>query len=136
MNMNAVIASPWNHPYFPSAKATVCADRFEEALMAMTGVPQVFTDGQSIWVPEPQQAAIEHLRAGFDAKLEFGCFQEYEFATRARDAGVHERLIQLGQAVVDVSGQTISHMIRTAVNEPDACSRAWSELYQASMLPE
>lgn len=59
--------------------------------------------------------------------------EEWEFSTKARAAGVSERLVRLGNAVWDVTGQSVADMIRVALDAPDATYADWSALYLASM---
>ena len=85
------------YPAFPSARATVASERYIAAAEALEGVPLVFLDGKTIiLLPESETAAIEVLRTQFTAVIEYGCGQEWEFATKARAAGVPERLVRLG----------------------------------------
>lgn len=121
------------YPAFPSAKATVEAGRYMAAVAALKGVPLTFFDGSTILLPESETAAIDLLRARFDAVIEYGCGEEWEFANKARAAGVSERLIRLGNAVWDVKGQPVSDLIRAALDEPEAAYAEWSALYLASM---
>lgn len=121
------------YPVFPSAKATVKADCYIAAAEALDGVPLVFLDGFTILLPEYETAAIDLLRSQFNAAIEYGCGHEWEFATKARAAGVTERLVSLGNAVWDVTGQSVADMIREALDAPDRTYADWSALYLASM---
>lgn len=121
------------YPAYPSARATVDSQRYVAAAEALEGVPQVFLNGTHILLPESQTAAIDLLRSQFEAVIEYGCGQEWEFATKARAAGVSERLVRLGNAVWDVTGQSVADMIHAALDAPDATYADWSALYHASM---
>lgn len=103
------------------------------AAEALEGVPLTFFDGTHILLPESETAAIDLLCSRFNAVIEYGCGQEWEFATKARAAGVQERLVRLGNAVWDVTGQSIADMIRSALDSPEATYAEWSALYLASM---
>lgn len=103
------------------------------AAAALEGVPLAFFDGSTILLPESETAAIDLLRSEFDAVIEYGCGKEWEFATKARLAGVSERLVRLGNAVWDVTGQSVADMVRAAMNTPGATYAEWSALYLASM---
>lgn len=121
------------YPAFPSAMATVAPGRYMAAAELLEGVPLVYFDGTTILLPESETAAIDLLRAQFDAVVEYGCGQEWEFATKARSAGVSERLVHLGNAVWDVTGQSITDMIQAALDAPETTYADWSALYLASM---
>lgn len=121
------------YPVYPSARATVEAERYMAAAEALEGVPLTFFDGTHILLPESETAAIDLLRSRFNAVIEYGCGQEWEFATKARSAGVTERLVRLGNAVWDVTGLPIADMIRAALDAPEATYAEWSALYLASM---
>jgi len=71
-----------------------------EAVEALTGVRQLFCDGESILLPEAEVEAIEMLRSRFNATAVYGQAKEYEFATRACNAGVPIELLRLGQQCV------------------------------------
>lgn len=103
------------------------------AAAALDGVPLAFFDGSTILLPESETAAIGLLRSQFGAVIEYGCGKEWEFATKAREAGVSERLVRIGNAVWDVTGQSIADMIRAALDAPEATYADWSALYLASM---
>lgn len=121
------------YPASPSARATVEAERYVAAAEALKGVPLVFLDGTTILLPESEMGAIDFLRSQFDAVIEYGCGQEWEFAAKARAAGISKRLVRLGNAVWDVTGQSVADMIRVALDAPDATYADWSALYLASM---
>lgn len=122
------------YPAFPSARITVPADCFEAAMEVVEGLPQVFTNGRSILVPESERGAIEWLRTQFGGTIEWGCCEEYAYANRARAAGVSPLLVSLGQMVTDVTGKSIEEMIRAALDAPEHTQREWAELYRADML--
>lgn len=126
-----------NHdfPEYPSVKATVKLHRYMEAVEALKGVRQVFCDGESILLPEAEVEAIEMLRSRFKATLQYGQAEVYEFATKARDAGVGAELLRLGQAVHGITGQDAEVMVRAALEAPNATLLAWSALYRSSMIP-
>ena len=126
-----------NHdfPEYPSVKATVELHRYLEAVEALKGVRQVFFDGESILLPEAEVEAIEMLRSRFKATLQYGQAEEYEFATKARDAGVAAQLLRLGQAVWDIADQDAEVMVRAALENPSGTLLAWSALYRSSMFP-
>lgn len=125
----------YDYPEYPSVKATVELSRYMEAIEALTGIRQVFCDGESILLPEAEVEAIEMLRSRFNAVTVYGQAQEYEFATRARNEGVPIELIRLGHAVLDCTGQEVGDMVRSAVEQPSATLLAWSALYRSSMSP-
>lgn len=122
-----------NYPIYPSARATVEAERYMDAVEALEGVPLTFFDGTHILLPECETAAIDLLRSRFNAVIDYGCGKEWEFATKAQEAGVQERLVHLGNAVWDVTGQSIADMILAALDAPEATYVEWSTLYLASM---
>ncbi|WP_252090667.1 hypothetical protein [Pseudomonas sp. MWU13-3659] len=124
-----------DYPEYPSVKATVDSSRYMDAVQALDGVRQVFFDGESILLPEAEVEAIEMLRSRFTATLEYGQAKEYEFATKARNAGVSTTLLRLGQAVHDSTGQDAEMMVRAALEAPSATLLAWSALYRSGMLP-
>ena len=103
------------------------------ALDALEGVPSVFLDGETILLPEREAAAIDLLRSHFGADIEYGCGKEWEFATKAREAGVQEGLVALGNTVWDVTGQPVTDMIEAALRAPEATYADWRTLYRASM---
>jgi hypothetical protein len=121
------------YPTFLLAKATVAPEHYMAAAHELEGVPQVFLDGTTILLPESETVAIELLRTQFGAMIEYGGGQEWEFATKARAAGVQERLVRLDNAVWDVAGQPVADMIRAALEAPDATYSEWSALCLASM---
>ncbi|MDU9404897.1 hypothetical protein RTH46_20635 [Pseudomonas sp. zfem004] len=122
-------------PEYPSVKATVELHRYMEAVKALAGVRQVFCDGESILLPEAEVEAVEMLRLRFKATFEYGQAEEYEFASKARDAGVAAELLRLGQAVHGFTGQDAEVMVRAALEAPGATLLAWSALYRSSMIP-
>lgn len=124
-----------DYPEYPSVKATVDLSRYMDAVEALNGVRQVFCDGESILLPEAEVQAIELLRSRFNATFVYGQAEEYEFATKARNAGVSAELLRLGQAVRSSTGQDAELMVRAALEEPSATLLAWSVLYRSSMLP-
>jgi hypothetical protein len=124
-----------DYPEYPSVKATVDSSRYMEAIQALDGVRQVFCDGEFIILPEAEVAAIEMLRFRFKATFVYGQAEEYEFATKARDAGVTAELLRLGQAVRDSTGQDVEVMVRAALDDPSATLLAWSNLYRSRMFP-
>ncbi len=121
------------YPIFPSAKATVEPNRYMDAVEALAGVKGAFFDGATILLPESEIAAIDLLRSQFNARIEYGCGTEWEFATRARAAGVAENLVGLGDAVWDVTNQSVADMIRAALNAPETTYEEWAALYRVSM---
>lgn len=123
-----------DYPEYPSVKATVDSSRYMEAVQALAGVRQVFCDGETILLPEAEVQAIEILRCQFKATFEYGQAEEYQFATKARDAGVTAELLRLGQAVCDITGQHAVVMVRAALEDPSATLLAWSSLYRSSMI--
>ncbi|MDZ5738095.1 hypothetical protein [Pseudomonas asiatica] len=124
-----------DYPEYPSVKATVDASRYMEAVQALNGVRQVFFNGESILLPEAEVDAIEMLRSRFSATLEYGQAEEYEFATKARNAGVSSALVRLGQAVYESTDLDAEMMVRVAVEAPSATLLAWSALYRSMMIP-
>lgn len=124
-----------DYPEYPSVKATVTPSRYMDAVQALGGVRQVFCDGESILLPEAEVEAIKMLHSRFGAILEYGQAEEYEFATRARNAGVSPELIRLGQAVSGSTVQSAEIMVRCALEDPSATLLAWSALYRSSMIP-
>lgn len=106
-----------------------------DAVRALNGVRQIFCDGESIMLPEAEVEAIEMLRLRFNATFEYGQGEEYEFATKAWNAGVKAELLRLGQAVCDITGQHAEVMVRAALDDPSATLLAWSALYRSSMIP-
>ncbi|WP_438299533.1 hypothetical protein [Pseudomonas sp. NMS19W] len=124
-----------DYPEYPSVKATVDSSRYMDALQALVGVRQVFCDGETILLPEAEVEAIEMLRSRFKATLQYGQAEEYEFATKARDAGVKAELLRLGQAVCGIAGQDAEVMVHAALEDPSATLLAWSALYLSSMIP-
>ncbi|MGE8113874.1 hypothetical protein [Pseudomonas sp. NPDC086566] len=124
-----------DYPGYPSVKATVNSSRYMEAVQALEGVRQVFCDGETILLPEAEVKAIEMLRLQFNATFEYGRAEEYEFATKARDAGVIAELLRLGQEVCDITGQHAEVMVRAALEDPSATLLAWSAPYRSSMIP-
>lgn len=62
-------------------------------------------------------------------------YEEYEFATKARDAGVKAELLRLGQAVCGIADQDAEALVRAALEDPSATLLAWSALYSSSMIP-
>ncbi|MBA1280287.1 hypothetical protein [Stutzerimonas stutzeri] len=124
-----------NYPEYPSVKAFVELSRYMEAVEALKGVRQVFCDGETILLPEAEVEAIEMLRSRFNATTEYGQAAEFEFATKARNAGVSAKLIQLGQEVQDCTGEDAEQMVRAALEQPSATLLSWSALYTSSMLP-
>lgn len=124
-----------DYPEYPSVKATVDSSAYMEAVQALDGIRQVFCDGESILLPETEVEAVEMLRLQFKATLEYGQAEKYEFATKARDAGVVAELFRLGQAVSDSTGQDAELMVRAALEAPSATLLAWSALYRSSMIP-
>lgn len=125
--------TPCKYPIYPSARATIDAGRYLEAVKAVEGVPLVFIDGKSILVPESDLNTIEILRSHYGARIEYGCALEWEFVTKARAAGVSERLVRLGNAVWDVTGQSVADMIQVALDSPTNTYAEWYALYIASM---
>lgn len=121
------------YPAYPSAKVTVTPDRYMKAAEALEGVSLVFLDGESILLPEFEQDAIEMLLSRFSGEVEFGCGREWEFATKARAAGVTERLVRLGNAVWNVTGQSVEEMVQAALQQPQLTLTAWQVLYLSSM---
>jgi len=103
------------------------------AAEALDGVPLVFLDGSTILLPQSEADAIELLRSQFDAAIGYGCGQEWESATKALAAGVTGMLVRLGNAVWDVTGQSVADMIRAALDAPDRTYAEWSALHLASM---
>ncbi|MCI1021410.1 hypothetical protein HWD96_04115 [Pseudomonas putida] len=124
-----------DYPEHPSVKATVDSSRYMEAVEALAGVRQVFCDGETILLPETELKAIEMLRSQFKATFDYGQAEEFEFATKARDAGVKAELLRLGQAVCGITGQDAEEMVRAALEAPSATLLAWSALYRSSMIP-
>ncbi|KYC14097.1 MULTISPECIES: hypothetical protein [unclassified Pseudomonas] len=124
-----------DYPEYPSVKATVDPSRYMEAVQALNGVRQVSFNGESILLPEAEVDAVEMLRSRFSATLEYGQAEEYEFATKARDAGVSSALVRLGQAVHECTGQDAAMMVRVAVEAPSATLLSWSALYRSRMIP-
>ncbi|MEJ2768252.1 hypothetical protein [Mycetohabitans sp. B46] len=96
-------------------------------------MPLVLLDGTTILLPDSATQAIELLRKRFGVAIEYGCGREWEFANKARAAGVSERLVQLGHVVQDVSGVSVEDMVRAAITAPEATYADWSALYFASM---
>lgn len=124
-----------DYPEYPSVSATVDPSQYLEAIDALKSVRQIFCDGETILIPEAEVEAIEMLRTRFNASTDYGQAKEYEFATKARDQGVPNELLRLGQAVHDCTGQATEEMIRAALEQPSATLLAWSALYRSSMLP-
>ena len=124
-----------DYPEYPSVKATVVPSLYMDAVQALEDVRQVFCDGETILLPEAEVETIEMLRSRFKATLQYGQAEEYEFATKARDAGVTAELLRLGQAVCDITGQDAGVMVRAALENPSATLLAWSALYRSSMFP-
>ncbi|WP_420170739.1 hypothetical protein ACN99C_26655 (plasmid) [Pseudomonas alloputida] len=124
-----------DYPEYPSVAVTVDPLRYLDAAEALKGVSQVFFDGETILVPERETEAIEMLRAQFDARLVYGQASEYEYATRARDAGVGHELLRLGQAVYDCTGLDAAAMVHIALTQPSQTLLAWKALYRSSMIP-
>lgn len=123
------------YPEYPSVAASVEPSRYMEAIDALEGVRQVFCDGETILLPETEVEAVEMLRSRFGAITVYGQAQMYEFATKARLAGVSDQLLRLGQAVHVCTGQTADDMVIAAVESPSASFLAWSALYISSMDP-
>lgn len=124
-----------DYPEYPSVAVTVDPLRYLEAVEALKGVPQVFYDGETILVPEREIRAIEMLRARFNPSLTYGQASDYEYATKARDAGVALELLRLGQAVHDCTGLDAERMVHAALTQPSQTLLAWRALYRSSMLP-
>ncbi len=124
-----------DYPEYPSILATVEPSRYMEAVEALKGTRQVFIDGETILLPEAEVQAIEMLRSRFKASTIHGQAREYEFATKARLQGVPVKLLRLGQAVHDCTGQSAEEMVRVALEQPSGTLLAWSALYRSSMIP-
>lgn len=125
------VARRHEYPVFPSVKASVRPEQYRAAVEALKDVPRVFY-GDSILVPEYAVRAIEMLRDRFGASLEYGAGTEWEFANKARRAGVCDRVISLGNAVSDVTGVSADEMLRQVLEGPESTEAAWRELYQSS----
>lgn len=125
----------YDYPEYPSVMATVDPSLYMDAIDALQGVRQVFCDGETILLPEAEVQAIEMLRSRFNASTVYGQAKEYEFATKARNQGVSIKLLRLGNAVHDCTGQGAEEMVRVALEQPSATLLAWSALYRSSMLP-
>jgi hypothetical protein len=122
-----------DYPEYPSVLATVEPSRYMEAVEGLKGTRQVFSNGETILLPEAEVQAVEMLRGRFNACMIHGQAGEYEFATRARVQGVPVNLLRLGQAVHDCTGQSAAEMVRVALEQPSAALLAWTELYRSSM---
>jgi hypothetical protein len=123
-----------DYPAWPSAVVTIDGSRYMAAMTAVAGVHKTFFDGDSILLPETETATIAMLCDQFGGSVVYGQGQEYEFATKASKAGVPMKLLKLGQAVHDVTGETADEMIRAALEQPSATLLAWESLYRSSML--
>lgn len=115
--------------------ASVDPSRYMEAVEALKGTRQVFCDGGTILLQEAEVQAIEMLVSRFYASTIHGQAGEYEFATKARVHRVPVKLLRLGQAVHDCTGQSAEEMVRVAIEQPSATLLAWSALYRSSMIP-
>ncbi|MEE4178950.1 hypothetical protein [Pseudomonas viridiflava] len=124
-----------DYPEYPSVLANVDPTRYMEAVDALKGTRKVFCDGENILLPETEVQAIEMLRSRFNASTIYGQAGEYEFATKAGLQGVPVKLLRLGQAVHDCTGQSAEEMVRVALQQPSATLLAWTELYRSSMIP-
>lgn len=124
-----------DYPEYPSVAVTVDSLRYLDAVKALKGVPQVFFDGDIILVPEREIQAIKMLRAEFNAGFVYGQAADYEYATKARDAGVGGPLLRLGQALHDCTGLNADEMVHIALKQPSETLLAWKALYLSSMLP-
>lgn len=140
-------------PVFPSARATVAADRYAAAVEALDDVPNVFLDNGAIqWpdpataatlspematgtilLPETATAAIELLGTHFDAVIEYGVGREWEFVRQADAAGVADRLVVLGNLVKDMLSISVEEMVRVAIANPEDTLAVWSSLYKNSL---
>lgn len=124
------------YPEYPSAVATVRPSNYMaalDALDALKGVRLLFCDGETFMFPETETHAIEMLYSRFDATIVLGQGKEYEFATKARNEGVPDKLLRLGNAVHDCTGQSADEMVKAALEQPSATLLAWTELYKSSM---
>lgn len=124
-----------DYPEYPSAVATVRPSNYMAALDTLKGVRLLFCDGETFMFPETETQAIELLYSRFDATIIHGQGKEYEFATKARNEGVSDKLISLGNAVYDCTGQSADEMVHAALEQPSATLIAWTELYKSSMIP-
>lgn len=112
---------------FPSARLTVAPGHYAAAvdLLSLMDVPGVMCDGETILVPEASPEAIELLCDRFEALAVYGCGHQYEFATKARGAGVADLLVHLGNAVWDVTGTSAEAMVQAALDTPYLTRNAW-----------
>lgn len=124
-----------DYPEYPSVLATVEPSGYMEAVEALKGTRQAFFDGETILLPEAEAQAIEMLCSRFNASTIYGQAGEYEFSTKARIQGVSLKLLRLGQAVHDCTGQDAEEMVRVALEHPSATLLAWSALYRSSSIP-
>lgn len=121
------------YPEYPSAVATVRPSNYMAALDALKGVRLLFCDGETFTFPETETQAIELLYSRFDATIVLGQGKDYEFATKARDKGVPDKLLRLGNAVHGCTGQSADEMVKAALEQPSETLLAWTELYKSSM---
>lgn len=68
------------------------------------------------------------LRSQFAASVELGFGREYEFATKARAAGVEPVLVRLGNAVSTITAESADEMVGAALAQPQATHAAWKAL--------
>lgn len=129
------ITMKYDYPEYPSVAATVEPSRYMDAIEALHGVRQVFCDGETILLPEFEEQAIEMLRSRFNASTVYGQAKAFEFATKARKAGVPVELLRLGHAVHNCTGQDAEEMVRAAIEQPSVTLLSWTSLYLSSMLP-
>lgn len=123
-----------DYPAWPSAVVAIEGSRYMAAMTAVAGVHKTFFDGDTILLPEAETATITMLCEQFGGSVVYGQAQEYEFATKASKAGVPMKLLKLGQAVHDATGQTADQMVNAALEQPSATLLAWQSLYRSSMF--
>jgi hypothetical protein len=117
---------------YPSAKVSVGEELYMSAVKALEGIPSVFFNGDTILVPESEAVAIEMLRRDFDATVDCGHGQEGEFATKAQAAGVDERIIRMGNAILRGIEISPDQMVQEALADPNTFDRWWA-IYRDSM---
>ncbi|MGI0649470.1 hypothetical protein ACRCPS_31120 [Pseudomonas aeruginosa] len=121
-----------DYPEYPSAVATVEAERYGEAVEALKGKRKVFFDGETILVPESAKDVLALLRDSFGATFVYGYGAEYEYATKASQAGIGGRLLKLGQFVHTRIGQTPDEMVKDALERPGPTLLAWESLARSA----
>lgn len=123
-------------PVYPSFHVLVPVAQYIDAVNMLCidiNLPNVFFDGEIIIIPESYKPVVEFLIERFDAQVVAdGECKEYEFATLAINAGLSDKLVALGNAIVGLDGDAAS-MLAKAVADPNGTQNEWNVLYLASM---